>query len=121
MRNTIKNNFLKYKESFSFAFLLSYLDLNIPNEAEPIRHLSFGILLLSLIVITCFTNVIGYLSFIFLILYYKIGDKYPKLSQILRFFEKSTLFSIIIEAVIGYTFLCAIIIFSFLYLTQPFT
>lgn len=79
---------IKYKESFSFAFLFSCLDLNKSNEAEPIIPFSFGILILSLIVITCFTNVIGYLSFILLIKLYNLGDKYPKLYKFLRFFEK---------------------------------
>jgi len=53
-RLTIIKNNIKYKESFSFAFLFSCLDL----KAEPILQFSFCILILSLIVITCFTNVI---------------------------------------------------------------
>nr|YP_009739394.1 hypothetical protein [Tricholoma terreum]QIC20238.1 hypothetical protein [Tricholoma terreum] len=121
MIQIIKNNIHKYKESFSFAFLLSYLDLNIPNDAEPITQISFGFLILSLIVLSCFTNVIGYLSFVLLIKYYKLGDKYPKFNKILSLFEKSSIMVVVIEGLVGYIFLFAIIIFSFLYLTQAFT
>ena len=33
----------EYNHSFTLAFLLSYFDLNIPNEAAPIVHYSSGI------------------------------------------------------------------------------
>lgn len=78
---------MKNNHSFIFPFLLSYFDLNISNDAASIIHYSSGILLLSLVLITCFTNVIGYLSAIILIRYYNIGDKYQKLNKILIYFE----------------------------------
>jgi hypothetical protein len=52
----------EYNHSFTFAFLLSYFEDQIPNDAAPIIHYSSGIFILSLIVIISFTNVIGYLS-----------------------------------------------------------
>lgn len=88
MKNSIKSK-IKIKYSFTFAFLLSYFYLNIPNESEPIMHFSSGIFILALLVLCCFTNVIGYLSSIIFLKYYKIGDKYPKLSKVLVYFEKT--------------------------------
>lgn len=55
---------IKYKEYFSFAFLISYLELSISNDTEPLTQFSFGILIVFLIVLCYFTNVIGYLSVI---------------------------------------------------------
>jgi hypothetical protein len=66
MKNSIKSD-INVKYSFTFAFLLSYFDLNIPNESEPIMHFSSGIFILALLVLCCLTNVIGYLiSILFL-------------------------------------------------------
>jgi hypothetical protein len=91
----------EYKYSFTFALLSSYFNINIPSEAEPLIHIYSGIFLLSLIVLSCLTNVIGYLSSILFLKHYQIGVKYPKLSKILSYFEKTTIFWIIIEGIIG--------------------
>jgi hypothetical protein len=109
-----------YKYSFTLALLLSYLDINIPKESEPLIHFSFGIFLLSLIAVSCITNVIGYLTSILLLKYYGIKDKYPKLTKILTYFEKTTIFWIIMEGIVGYVCLFLIIIFSLYILGKPF-
>lgn len=108
-----KINTSEYKNSFTFAILLSYLDLNIPEDAKPISHFSVGILILSLLLLFSFTNVIGYLCSILLLKHYKIGDKYPKLRKILTYFEKTTIFWIIIDGITGYIVLFMIIFFFF--------
>jgi hypothetical protein len=109
-----------YTQAFSFAFLFSYFDLNIPNEAEPIMHFSFGILSLALVALSCFTNVIGYLSSILLVKHYNLANKYPKLSKFLSLFEKTSLVWIIMEAVLGYICFTLIILFSLYILGEPF-
>lgn len=78
----------EYKHSFSFSILLSYLNINIGNDAPFIAHYSFGIFILSLLVLYSFTNVICYLSSIALLKYYKIDDKYIRLKKIISYFEK---------------------------------
>jgi hypothetical protein len=78
----------EYKHSFTFSILLSYLNINIGNEASFIAHYSFGMFILSLLVLYSFTNVICYLSSIALLKYYKIDDKYIKLKKIISYFEK---------------------------------
>jgi hypothetical protein len=118
INNTI--NTTEYKNSFTFASLLSYLDLNIPDEAKAISHFSVGILILSLVVLFSFTNVKGYLCSILLLKHYKIGEKYQKLRKILTYFEKTTIFWIIIEGITGYIVLFIIILFSFLYFKSSF-
>nr|YP_009739416.1 hypothetical protein [Tricholoma flavovirens]QIC20260.1 hypothetical protein [Tricholoma flavovirens] len=121
VNNLIINKFRtpnEYKNSFSFAILLSYLNINVGNDAPIIAHYSSSILILSLIVLYSFTNIICYLSSIILLKFYKIGDKYPKLSRILSYFEKTTVIMIIIEVIIGYIVLLMIILFSFYILTN---
>lgn len=108
----------EYKYSFTFPILLSYLNINVGNDAPFIAHYSSGILILSLIVLYSFTNIICYLSSIILLKFYKIGDKYPKLNRILSYFEKTTLIWIIIELITGYIFLFMIILFSLYILTN---
>ena len=89
MLKLIKSN-LKYKKknnhSIILPFLLSYFDLQISNEAEPIIHYLSDILILSLVLIICFTNIFGYLSAIICIKFYKINDKYPKINKFLSYF-----------------------------------
>jgi len=55
-------------------------------------HYLSGILILYLVIIICFTNIIGYLSAIIFINYYKISDKYPKLNKFLSYFENPLYF-----------------------------
>ena len=111
---------IDYLQSFSFIVLLSYFDINIPNEAEPIMHFSFGVLTLTLVALSCFTNVIGYLTAILLFKYYNLADKYPKLHKFFSIFEKTSLFWIIMEAVLGYICITLIIIFTLYVLGEPF-
>lgn len=108
----------EYKYSFTFPILLSYLNINVGNDAPFIAHYSSGILILSLIVLICFTNVIGYLSAILIIRNYKLSDKYNKLNKLLSYFEKSSILIIIIEIVTGYIFLFMIIFLSLYILTK---
>jgi hypothetical protein len=74
-------------------------------------HFSSGIFILALLVLCCLTNVIGYLISILFLKPYKIGDKYPKISKVLVYFEKTTLFWIFMEAIIVYVCLFIILIF----------
>jgi hypothetical protein len=115
VNNLIINKFRtpnEYQNSFSFAILLSYLNINVGNDAPFITHYSSGILIISLIVLICFTNVIGYLSAILILRYYKLSDKYPKLNKIFSYFEKTSTLFIIIEIITGYFFLFMIIFLS---------
>jgi hypothetical protein len=67
---------------------------------------------LSLIVFICFINVFGYILSLFLNSKYDIENKFPKLKRIIRYYEKSTQFFIIVEALIGFIFLLFIIIIN---------
>lgn len=102
----------EYKYSFSFALLLSYLNINVGSEAPFIAHYSFGVFILSLIVLYSFTKVICYLSSIILLKFYKIDEKYIKLKKVISYFEKMSTLIIVIELITGYVFLLMIIFLS---------
>jgi hypothetical protein len=67
---------------------------------------------LSLIVFICFINVFGYILSLYLISKYDIETKFPKLKRIIKYYEKSTHFFIILEVLTGFTFLIVIIILN---------
>jgi hypothetical protein len=107
-----KNNL---SQSFSLAFILSYLDINIPDHASTLTHFSFSVFLLTLVALLCFINVLGFLIAYIIIQKGNYENKYPKLKKIISYYKKSTLFYVIIEALICLCCLLLLIFFSILY------
>ena len=108
-RNKINNS--RVTQSFLFSFILNSLDINIPDDATHIVKLMFSIFILSLICLLNFINVVGYLTSIYLINKYDIETKFPKFKKVIKFYEKSSLFWVILEGFICVIFLLIIIIF----------
>nr|YP_009739374.1 hypothetical protein [Tricholoma bakamatsutake]QIC20218.1 hypothetical protein [Tricholoma bakamatsutake] len=79
-------------------------------------HYSSDIFVLSLVDLCSLTNIIFYLVSILFIKYYNLSDRYPIMSRFLSYFEYNSLFWIIVEFIIGYSSLVAVLIFSLLYL-----
>jgi len=67
---------------------------------------------LNLILLICFINAFGYILSLYLISKYNIETKFPKLKRIIKYYEKSTQFFIILEVLIGFIFLIVIIILN---------
>ena len=57
-------------------------------------------MILSLIILFCFVNIIGYFISIYLINKYNVEERYPKYSKLIRYFEKSRIFFVTIEILI---------------------
>lgn len=79
-----------------------------------------GIFVMVLIGLCSLSNIILYLVAILFIKYYKLSDRYPRMSKFLSFFEYNSLFWIIVEFIIGYGSLVAVLVFSLLYMGKPF-
>lgn len=110
----MKNNY-NYKQSFFFGFIFNLLDLKLPENAEPIVNYSFGVLILSIIIlfniINAFTNLIS----LYLLNKYDVNNKfknYPLLIKIIKFFEGGSLVNICIELAMCLICLLVIIISS---------
>nr|YP_010146930.1 hypothetical protein K4014_mgp37 [Cyclocybe aegerita]QQP21439.1 hypothetical protein [Cyclocybe aegerita] len=117
----IKNSkiVLNFKSAFIFPFILKIINPeNVTNNPEPIVVYAFSMFVLSLIVLLCIINVMGYVLSLYLISKYDIESKYPKLKKILIYFTKSTEITIIIEGIIAINFLLAIIIINFFLFTK---
>ena len=88
--------YLNFKPDLKFnyiiPFIFSRLGADIPKDAEPIVTFSLNILILSLIILFCFVNIIGYFISIYLINKYNVEERYPKYSKLIRYFEKSRIF-----------------------------
>ena len=112
--NTIKYNFKisGLKQSFLFTFILDSLNINIPEDASQFVNYSFSVFLLSLICLLNFISVVGYLTSIYLVTKYDIETKFPKFKRIIRYYEKSSIFFVVLEGVTCVIFLLVIIIFS---------
>lgn len=107
--------------SFLFTGILEIL--NISENGNPVSgndfhyNFAFGVFILSLICLLNFINVVGYLTAIILINKYDIETKFPKLKIFIRYFEKSSLFFVILEGIVCLFFLFCIVVFSFLEIT----
>ena len=103
---TFWNKSIKY--CYIIPFIFNKIGKDIPIEAEPVITLSFNMFILSLIILFCFINIIGYFTSIYLINKYNVEMKYPKLSKYIRYFEKSQVYLVVIEIII--CFLCLMVI-----------
>lgn len=111
----LENN---YSKSFSLPLILSYLDINIPDNASTLTNWSFSVFLLSLIALICFINVLGFLFVYILIQKGNYELKYPRLKKIINFYKKSSILYIVIESLICFSCLLLLIIFSILYILK---
>ena len=116
--------YLNFKPDLKFnyiiPFIFSRLGADIPKDAEPIVTFSFNILILSLIILFCFVNIIGYFISIYLINKYNVEERYPKYSKLIRYFEKSSLFFVVFEGIMFIFFMLSIIVFSLIEMGLPF-
>lgn len=107
-----------YSKSFSLPLILSYLDINIPENASILTHWSFSVFLFSLIALICFINVLVFLIVYILIQNGNYENKYPKFKKLINYYKKSSILYVIIEALICLSCLILLIIFSILYVLQ---
>jgi len=102
-------------QSFTLPFILSNLDINIPENASSLTNVSYGVFLLSLIALFCFINILGYFIAYILVLRGDYENKYPRLKWYINFYKKTTILSLIIEIIFCFISLLLLLIFSFLF------
>lgn len=115
MEKMMEKNRFNYSKSFSLAFILSQLDINITENASKFTQLSFSVFLFSLIALLCFLNVIGFLIAYIFIEKKGYESKYPRLKNLINYYKKSSLFFVIIEGIICISCLLLLIFFSIMY------
>ena len=81
-------------------------------------NIAFGVFILSLIALLAFINVLGYFLSLHLVQRYDIKNKYPKFSFIINYYEKSTLFFILIESLFCIGCLLFLIITALIFLKK---
>lgn len=89
------------ENSFFFATVLSFLNINIPENSPPFLELSFTVFTISIVVLFCFMNTIFYLTALLLVSKYNIESyfaDYPRLVKFIKYYSKATYLYIIIEA-----------------------
>jgi hypothetical protein len=104
----------KSKENYLFSgilpFIINIIGKDIPNDADPFITFCFNISIIAIIVLICFTNAIAYILTIYFMKIYSLESKFPILKKILKYFEKTSLYFILVELLIGYTLLLTIIV-----------
>ena len=101
-------------------YILQVLDIKVPEGGEIIVDLSFGVFTLSLVALLSFLNVLGYFLSMHLVQRYDISQKYPKLKKIVNYYEKSSLFFILIETLFCLGCLSFLVLSSFILLKNIF-
>nr|UZS77748.1 hypothetical protein [Lentinula edodes]UZS77798.1 hypothetical protein [Lentinula edodes]UZS77848.1 hypothetical protein [Lentinula edodes]UZS77898.1 hypothetical protein [Lentinula edodes]UZS77948.1 hypothetical protein [Lentinula edodes] len=116
----IKNNDKKdkHKMSFTFAWILSFFDININNDSSILIQYSYTTFILNLIALLCFINVIGYLITYLLINNNDYETKYPRFKRLIIYFKKKSYIFLAMEIILCLLCLITIIVFSFIILKQ---
>ena len=92
----VKKNKYTYYGFFPFI----NLDFNVlPNTLSGFHKLLFGILIISISLLWCFINIVGYLSTLYFIKYTNLEGKYPKIKPFLTYFNKMNHIYLIIETI----------------------
>lgn len=98
------------KKNYIIPFIFSSLGSEMPTDAEPLISFSFNMFILSLIILVCFINITGYFISIYLINKYNIEERFPKYRKLIRYYENSNIFFVLIE--IFLCIFCLIIIIT---------
>jgi hypothetical protein len=105
----MKNN---YRHSFSFLFILNLLNVSVPENAEPVVNLLFGIFFSSILIFFNISSAFISLFSLYYLSKYNIDEKlknYPRLKRIIKYYEGSSLAFIFFE--IGMSLMLIILIF----------
>ena len=111
--NNIKFLFyLKNNKTYSYLplILLNFFGKDIPKDIEPFFDLTLSILILLLIVLSCFVRIVSYFYTVYLIDKYNLYEKYPKYQKLLKRFEKMRSYYVIAEIILCITILLFIIL-----------
>jgi archaellum biogenesis protein FlaJ (TadC family) len=112
-----------YRHSFSFLFILNFLNISVPENAEPVINYSFGVFVLSLLVFFNILNAFLSLFSLYMINKYNVDENlknYPWLKKIVRYYENSSLVFISIEIGMALIFTLVIIFSSLFFLGISF-
>lgn len=112
----MKNN---YRHSFSLLFILNLLNISVPENAEPVINYSFGVLILSLLVLFNILNAFISLYSLYVINKYNVDERlknYPWLKKIVKYYENSSLVFITLEIGMALIFILIIISSSLFFL-----
>ena len=113
-----KKENIKIRQSFILTFILSNIDINIPEGSETLTNYAFGVMLLSLVALLCFINVLGYFISFYILDKYNIETRFPKLNKIKTYYQNTTLIFIIYEALFCLCILLFLFITAYLYLKK---
>jgi hypothetical protein len=114
-----KNHLIKnmtHNKSFMLPFILNILDINLPEGSENLTKYAFGVMTLSLVVLLCFINILGYFLSLYILDKYNIENKFPKLNKIKTYYKNTTIIFIIFESLFCIFCLLFLIISAYLYL-----
>lgn len=104
----------KNNENYLFSgilpFIINIIGKDIPSGADPFITFCFNMSILIIIALICFTNAIAYLLTNYFLKYYSLESKYPFFKKFIKYYEKTSLYFIIIELLIGYIILIFIIL-----------
>ena len=103
--------------NYIIPFLFHKIGKEIPADAEPFVTFSFNTLILSLIILFCFINIIGYFTSIYLVNKYNIESKYPKYAKYIRYFEKSRIYFVLVEILLCFFCIITILLSNFILLS----
>jgi hypothetical protein len=110
----VTNNF---KFAYFLPFILAKFSPNITPETEPIISYSFSMFILSLLVLICFFNVVGYILSIYLINKYDIETKFPKFKWYINFYNSTSKFFLVLEIIVAFVTLLFIVLINFFLFT----
>lgn len=94
-------------------YIIYYFGIELPEGLEPLAEYGFNMALISLSVLVCFINIFGYLISIYILKYYNLDIKYPRFKTYFNRFEKLSLLFLVVEAIIGFGGLLAMIFYGF--------
>jgi hypothetical protein len=111
----------KFKCAYFIPFIFAKFSPMITPDSEPIISFSFSMFILSLTVLICFFNIIGYIFSIYLITKYDVETKFPYFKRYIKFYNSTSKFFLVIEIILAFFCLIFIVLINFFIFTSFLT
>jgi len=83
--------------------------LTFNDNLSNIDKVLLGVLSITIILLYCIINIIGYFSALYIIKHTDLEKKYPKLSTIIKYYQKTSIIFLIIEIIFVISILLLVI------------
>ena len=103
--NIVKNN----KKLYAIVPLIAGYITNSVDTANTFNKVLSSVLIISIAILLCLFNIIGYFGGLYIIKHTNLEQKYPKLKTVIKYYQNTSILFLILEIIFVFSILLIII------------